>query len=62
MSKITSENPFGKCLELQGKKVLHKWDNRIKTISHEAWGKFFLVDNDGSRMRVDKNEVILINE
>lgn len=62
MSKITTENPTGKCFELAGRKVLHLWDNRIKTITHEAWGKFFIEDADGSHMRVEKTEVILVNE
>lgn len=62
MTNYTAENPTGKSFENKGRKVLHLWDNRMKTVTHEAWGKFFIEDTDGSQMRVEKDEIILINE
>jgi hypothetical protein len=62
MSKITATNPTGKCFEMRGRKVIRLWDSTIWTIKHEAWGKFFIENNFGFHTRVEKNEVILINE
>lgn len=47
---------------LAGRKVLNKWDNEVYEIIHEVWGKYVIKNiKCGTRTKVEKHEVILIN-
>mgnify|MGYP006929380590 CR=1 FL=1 len=51
-----------KDLSLKGKKALWLWNKEMVTIRHVAWGKYFVTTKDGSLTRIEKDDLIIVNE